>query len=68
MLRASNIEANGLSFSTQEANGQMRKYAVNDLLLSLECMVGFEFTPLDEGLTQTVEWMRSSAFAEHCRK
>ncbi len=41
------------------ANGQMRKRGINDRLLSLQCMEGFEFTPLEEGIKRTVNWVKS---------
>ncbi len=63
ILKETNISANGIVLSgAASANGQMRKYAMNNLLMSLPCMQGFSFTPLDKGIRATVEWMRSPAF------
>ena len=68
VAEASHVGSNGISFSRHTANGQMRKYAVNALLMAQPCMADFEFTPLREGLRRTVGWMRSAAFSSHSRK
>ncbi len=43
-----------------ENEGQMRKFANANKLLSLPCMDDFQFTPLDEGIQTTVDWVKNN--------
>jgi GDP-L-fucose synthase len=53
IVKAVGFEGN-YTFDTTKADGQFRKPASNKKLLTL--MGGFQFTPFDQALTQTVQW------------
>jgi GDP-L-fucose synthase len=40
--------------------GQRRKFACANKLLSLPCMEDFQFTPLPEGIRKTIQWLRNN--------
>ena len=44
-----------------EDEGQRRKFANANKLLSLPCMDGFQFTPVEEGIHQTVNWVKNNS-------
>ena len=53
-----------IKWLTDKPDGQYRKPADNSKLLSI--IPGFEFTPIEEGLKETIEWFINNY--ENCRK
>lgn len=50
-----------LSHTSVSDEGQRRKFANANKILSLSCMHDFQFTPLEEGIRKTVEWVKNNS-------